>query len=67
MEERNAVAQEQRVEIEVEEPAHALPEPSGIVHHRFAQQAEVSRRIADDGVPDDEDAAYGPVERYLSR
>src|SRR5436190_16829720 len=51
MENRRPIAEQKDVEIQIEQSAHALPQTPRIIHHLFAQQPALSRRIADHASP----------------
>ena len=62
-----AVTDKQGVEVEVQEPAHAAPKASRVIHDAFRQQPAPAGWAADDRVADDQDPAVAPKQRHLAR
>src|SRR4051812_17236615 len=64
---RRAVYAQQGVEVELEQAGHAALELIEVVDHLRTQQTHLARRIADQRVADEQQAALGPEKSDLAR
>ncbi len=64
---RLTVADQEDVEVQIQELAQVTPKARRIIHDTFGQESALARRVADDGVPDDQDDPVRPQQGDLAR
>ena len=58
-----AVADEEDVEVQIQELAQAVSKAGRVIHYALRQESALPRRVADDCIADDQDPAVPPDSR----